>query len=78
MSARRLLAGELILSRDVGREECPWLKETMPKGTTVYVFRNTTYGCIDYEKGTACTFSEDGLTYPFFELPTAALEQATP
>lgn len=64
-----------VLTRDVGREECPWLPEPLlPAGTVVTKFSAATYGCIDRSVGTAVTFNVDPQVYPFFELPTDALE----
>lgn len=48
-----------ILTRDVTPEECPWLNETIKRGTTVS------------DSGKAVT-KEDGKT-PFFEIPREAL-----
>lgn len=43
----------------------------MAAGAVVYKFTHCTYGCI--ADGTAVTLKDDG-NYPFFELPTDALE----
>lgn len=56
----------MIVIRDVTKEECWWLQETVPTGTVVYRFWGTTYGVIG--NGTPVTYNADG-EYPFFELP---------
>lgn len=51
--------------RVITKDECPWLDENIPKGTTVYEYCGCTYGCVD--SGIPVTF-KDGET-PFFEIP---------
>lgn len=61
-----MTATEFVVSRDVTVEECGWLAETIPRGTTVYCCHKPTYGCIG--DGMAVTLDSEG-DYPFFELP---------
>lgn len=62
---------KLVLKRDVLISECPWLKYDLTEGAVFARFTKPTYGCIG-PSGTAV--SVDG-KYPFFELPTEALEE---
>lgn len=62
------------VNRDVTPDECPWLRETITAGTTVYQCMKATYGCISWT-GEAVTLADDG-GYPFFELPVEALTSA--
>ena len=55
---------------DVTPDECPWLHETVEKGTIVYKFYGATYGCIG--SGIAVTLSKEG-DNPFFEMPYLAV-----
>lgn len=55
-----------ITIRDITKEECPWLEETIPAGTDVYLYHGDTYGCIS-PSGRAFTLVPDEI--PFFELP---------
>ena len=56
---------KLHVTRNVTKEECPWLERTVTKGEPVYRFYGCTYGCIG--AGVAVSY-QDGKT-PFFELP---------
>lgn len=62
------------LTRRVTRDECPWLDRDFEVGETVYLYSGATYGCIG-PAGIACSIDPD--MGPFFELPRAALSQAT-
>lgn len=64
-----------IVTRDITREECRWLKEDIPAGTVVYDYGGHTYQCIS-KNGTAVTRVDD--KPPFFELPSDALERVDP
>lgn len=61
------------VSRNVSREECHWLDEDVPEGTTVYLYSGPTYGCVS-GAGMAVSLEQDQT--PFFELPRTALEEA--
>lgn len=60
------------VTRDVTREECPWLDRKIKAGRILYEYLGDTYGCIT-SSGTACTVRL-GVT-PFFEVPTSAIEE---
>jgi len=60
------------VTRDVTKEECFWLDETVIKGTIVYPFYGCTYGCIS-DNGIAVSLISD--VNPFFELPLNSLEK---
>lgn len=60
-----------VLTRQVTRDECEWLRQDLPEGLLVYGCRKYLYGCIG-PKGTGVTLDPDG-DYPFFEVPTDAL-----
>lgn len=62
----------LVTTRTVTVDECPWLDEDLPEGTNLVRFTKTTYGCVNYNKGVACSYTDD---YPFFEVPIDALEE---
>jgi hypothetical protein len=62
----------LRVTREVTRDECPWLRRPLREGQVVYCFGGTTYGCVDYQVGTPCSFKPG--ENPFFEVPTDALE----
>ena len=61
----------LILTRDVTRNECPWLLRDIKEGESFYRYDNHTYGCI---APTGVAVTAKGCT-PFFELPADALKQ---
>lgn len=65
---------EYRTTRPVTTEECHWLDEDIPAGTTVYAYWGCTYGCCG--AGRAVT-RERGQT-PFFEMPRDALELVAP
>ena len=65
----------MTVTRDVGRDECPWLNATVKAGSTVYPCRQATYGAIS-AAGIAVTFDPAG-GYPFFELPLTAVAVQT-
>lgn len=53
-----------ILTRDVTRQECPWLGRDLAKGEEVYEKCGLVYGVIDIPiVGEPCE------AWPFFELP---------
>lgn len=56
--------------RDITKEECPWLDNTIAAGTTLYKCTQPTFGCIG--GGIAVTYDSRG-NYPFFEVPQEAL-----
>ena len=60
-----------IINRDITPDECPWLDETVAKGTTVIRFDKYTYGCI--ADGIAVTKDVLG-DYPFFEVPRDSVD----
>lgn len=62
----------LILTRDVTREECFWLKQDLTKGNAVYEYEGCTYGCVD--SGIAVTDEPHAL--PFYEVPADAVQEA--
>lgn len=64
---------KLIVTRNVTKEECPWLDQDIRKGTIVYSYPGYTYGCIG-PHGMAVSHEYD--TTPFFELPRVVLEAA--
>lgn len=61
------------VKRDVTKEECHWLRETVDEGSIVFECVRHTYGCIG-PSGIAVTRDEEG-GYPFFELPFSSLEK---
>ncbi len=63
------------LQRDVTPDECPWLEDTMKKGTRVFLFHGHTYGLIG-PGGVATT--EKFNVMPFTELPDEALAPENP
>jgi hypothetical protein len=67
------MATKFKVKRDVTKEECDWLRETVDEGSIVYECVYNTYGCIS-PSGIAVTKDEEG-GYPFFELPYTALEK---
>ena len=64
---------EFLVERDVTIEECDWLQATIKKGTVVYKFYGTTYGCIG-PGGIAITLEKNS-KFPFLELPYSALQE---
>lgn len=64
---------ELITTRLVTMEECPWLDDDVEQGTVVHRYSGVTYGVIGPD-GVAVTLQPHKL--PFFELPRAALSKA--
>lgn len=58
-----------VLTRNVTKEECPWLDEDVCKGDIVFIYTGPTYGCIS--SGIAVSSVENET--PFFELPTDVL-----
>ena len=65
---------KLIVTRDITRKECRWLKEDIPAGTVVYLYDGHTYQCIS-DAGMAVTNEPD--KPPFFELPHDALQRVS-
>ena len=63
---------KLMLTRDVTREECPWLSRDIKEGEDVFMYQGYTYGCI--AEGVAVCEVEGEL--PFFELPSDSLEDS--
>ena len=61
-----------VTTREITRQECPWLKDDIAAGVEVKKYRGFTYGCIG-PRGVAVCFDADG---PFFELPRLALSAA--
>lgn len=57
--------------RDVTKEECQWLDDTIKKGTEVFEYTKCTYGCVS-PQGVAVTLEEG--KEPFIELPKEALK----
>lgn len=72
-SRRGTLRGRVIATREVTRQEAPWLSEDVPKGSVLTVFTGQTHGTIS-RAGIAVRWegSEDA---PFFELPLSALAE---
>jgi hypothetical protein len=62
---------EYEITRDVTKEECHWLDETIKAGTTVYLYDGCTYGCIS-DAGEAVSIVPN--VDPFFEIPRNALK----
>lgn len=62
---------QFVLTRNVTRSECPWLKQDFEKGDDVYEYEGHTYGCIS-PNGKAFTIRPNQT--PFFELPGDAVE----
>jgi len=54
-----------ILTRDVTRDECPWLPYDLVKGSKVKDFYGCTYGCVSYS-GTPVNIDD---TEVFYEIP---------
>jgi len=61
---------QMVTTRDVSVEECPWLPEGIRGGTVLDCYSGATYGCIS-NRGRA--MSEPGVEHPFFEVPRDAL-----
>jgi len=61
-----------VITRYLGKRECPWLEAPIRKGTRVYHYADHTYGCISSE-GLAVTLIPYEL--PFFEVPRNALRK---
>jgi hypothetical protein len=62
----------LVVTRDVTRQECPWLDDDIGAGTVVREYLGPTYGL----RGEGCiAVSRDG-GVPFFELPSDATADA--
>lgn len=61
---------QMVMTRDVSVEECPWLPEGIPSGTILDCYTGATYGCVS-NSGRA--MSEPGVEHPFFEVPRDAL-----
>ena len=62
---------DVRLTRDVTRDECPWLDADLASGLEVHEFRGHTYGCIS-PLGIAVSVKPG--EYPFFEVPINAIE----
>lgn len=60
-----------IVTRDVTPQECWWLAQTVPAGTTVYRCPKPMYGAI---REFPATLDPDG-GYPAFELPYDAIAE---
>jgi hypothetical protein len=60
-----------ILTRDVTKNECPWLDRDYKKGDVVYFYNGCTYGCITL---TGEPFTKNPDQTPFLELPRVAVE----
>lgn len=62
-----------VVLRDIDKDDPGnFAERTVYEGEVLYVFKGPTYGCVG-DEGTAV--SEYGpKEYPFFELPTGALE----
>jgi hypothetical protein len=57
---------KLVLTRDVLKTECSWLKEDLKKGDIIFKYNKCTYGAIT-PNGIAC--SKGYNVDPFFEVP---------
>ena len=57
-------------TRDITQKECPWLSIDIAKNTTLFKYKNYTYGYIS-PTGVAATFQKD--KEPFFEVPRDAV-----
>lgn len=62
--------GCYMVTRDVTRDECPWLPESIPMGSLVYLYVGHTYMVI----GDSLPFTRRPQQPPFFELPRDAVE----
>lgn len=58
----------VVTVRDITPEECPWLRDTVPAGTELFVVSDT-YGCCS-PAGIAVERAEKG---PYFEVPRDAV-----
>uniref|UniRef100_A0A7S2ME22 Uncharacterized protein n=1 Tax=Octactis speculum TaxID=3111310 RepID=A0A7S2ME22_9STRA len=72
-SRRFGLGGTYELTRTLMKEECPWLDEDLPQGTTVQIFRGATYGVVGPE-GVAVTLGSSAEDTPFFEIPRDSIQ----
>lgn len=63
---------KFIVTRDIDKEECPWLDETIRANTIVYWYGGYTYGCIG-DGGIAVTLEPEQT--PFFELPFDSIQK---
>lgn len=59
-----------VVTRNVTREECPWLSSDLAEGDLIWPYTGYTYGVLS-SSGVAATV-EPGKT-PFFEVPVDAV-----
>ncbi len=64
------MSKRVTLSRIVTRNECDWLDRDLPQGTSLYLYKGPTYGCIS-KTGVAVAREPDET--PFFEVPKDAI-----
>lgn len=68
-----MTAQKVRVTRPVSRVEAHnFLGRDVREGECFYIFRGTTYGCVDSQYGIA--LSEQLDEYPFFEFPCDAIE----
>eukprot|EP00294_Goniomonas_avonlea_P006698 CAMPEP_0114560310 /NCGR_PEP_ID=MMETSP0114-20121206/11391_1 /TAXON_ID=31324 /ORGANISM="Goniomonas sp, Strain m" /LENGTH=233 /DNA_ID=CAMNT_0001745847 /DNA_START=9 /DNA_END=710 /DNA_ORIENTATION=- len=65
--------GTLTVLRDVTKDECPWLEETVQAGSTVFRFDGETHGVITMCGIAVSKPDKEG----FFELPMSALKPSS-
>lgn len=68
------LARKGIIKRTLTTDECEWLDENIPEGTTIYKYDGPTYGIVS-PSGIAISI-EPGKT-PFLEVPQDAVDWLT-
>lgn len=61
----------IVTTREVTREECPWLPRDLVEGEEVFRYYGYTYGCIS-PTGVAVSLDGQDVT-PFLEVPRDAI-----
>jgi hypothetical protein len=63
---------EYVITRDITKEEYPYLPQDFVVGDVVYECTKAAYGCVS-NAGVSATLDPTG-DYPFFELPRDACD----
>lgn len=63
-----------IVMRDIGIEECPWLREPIYEGEVLRAFTGPTYGCVSPGGVAIVRVNPDG-SVRFAEVPWSAVHE---